>query len=329
MFKIEPYRTINEKEWDDFVLNESVNGTFLQTMNFLNYHPKDRFKDSSFIIRDKKNTIIAVCPACEIIEENNKILYSHKGSTFGGIIIRKRHYLTEKVLEIISEVDNYLKDEEYSSCFFKITPTLFAKKNADLLEYCLSNKGYYQYTELSTFIDFFSYKDKITSNFTQGKRTNVNNGIKANLIIKPIYNEYEIKLFYEILCENLYKYDTRPVHSLEELLDLKNNRLGKACQFYGVFKENEMIAGGMVFYFEQINIAHTQYLAAKQEYGTLSPSTFLYYGIINEMRKKNVVGLSWGISTDNQGKDINIGLTKSKEAYGSSYSLNRTFFKKF
>ncbi|MPN40684.1 hypothetical protein SDC9_188222 [bioreactor metagenome] len=88
-----------------------------------------------------------------------------------------------------------------------------------------------------------------------------------------------------------------------------------------------MIAGGMVFYFEQTNVAHTQYLAAKEEYATLSPSTFLYYGIIKEMKEKNICKLSWGISTEDKGKILNEGLIKSKEAYGSKYSLNRTFYK--
>ncbi|ARD67577.1 GNAT family N-acetyltransferase [Eubacterium limosum] len=327
MFIVEKYKDFEEKEWDDFVLNDSVNGTFLQTRRFLNYHPKNRFEDNSLIIKDKKGTIAAVCPACNIKENGYKVFYSHKGSTFGGIIIRRKYYISNKVLEMIDLIDQYLGDKNYEEITLKITPSLFSKESPELLEYCLENRNYNEYAELSTYIDYYSYKEKITSNFTQGKRTNVNNGIKEGLSFQRLNDDDKIRNFYEILCQNLHKYKTNPVHSIEELLEFKNSSLKDICQFYGVFKENEMIAGGMVFYFEQTNVAHTQYLAAKEEYATLSPSTFLYYGIIKEMKEKNICKLSWGISTEDKGKILNEGLIKSKEAYGSKYSLNRTFYK--
>lgn len=48
MYEILPYSPELEKRWDRFVMNDSVNGTFLQTRKFLNYHPESlyRFKES-------------------------------------------------------------------------------------------------------------------------------------------------------------------------------------------------------------------------------------------------------------------------------------------
>ena len=39
MFRFERYNEQDEEIWDDFVMEKSVNGTFLQTRRFLNYHP--------------------------------------------------------------------------------------------------------------------------------------------------------------------------------------------------------------------------------------------------------------------------------------------------
>ena len=39
---VRPYTPADEAEWDRFVMHESGNGTFLQTRNFLNYHPAGR-----------------------------------------------------------------------------------------------------------------------------------------------------------------------------------------------------------------------------------------------------------------------------------------------
>ena len=43
---VRPYTPADEAEWDRFVMHESGNGTFLQTRNFLNYHPAGRFTDA-------------------------------------------------------------------------------------------------------------------------------------------------------------------------------------------------------------------------------------------------------------------------------------------
>lgn len=52
--KLEEYTDIYAERWDRFVLKESINGTFLQTRKFLNYHPKDRFTDSSLVFFMRK-----------------------------------------------------------------------------------------------------------------------------------------------------------------------------------------------------------------------------------------------------------------------------------
>ena len=51
MYEILPYKSDMESRWDRFVMEESVNGTFLQTRKFLNYHPEGRFQDASFSSR--------------------------------------------------------------------------------------------------------------------------------------------------------------------------------------------------------------------------------------------------------------------------------------
>ena len=93
MFEILPYNPQLEKRWDKFVLNESMNGTFLQTRRFLNYHPKDRFEDASFLI-ESSGTIIAAFPGNHT---NTGKWISHQGSTFGGPIISKNFYTAERV----------------------------------------------------------------------------------------------------------------------------------------------------------------------------------------------------------------------------------------
>ena len=61
MYEILPYSPELDQRFDHFVMQESVNGTFLQTRQFLNYHPADRFTDASFAL-EKSGTIVAYFP---------------------------------------------------------------------------------------------------------------------------------------------------------------------------------------------------------------------------------------------------------------------------
>ena len=220
---VKEYSEKYEKRWDLFIEKESVNGTFLHTRRFLNYHPQGRFKDCSYIVFDKGGNIDAVCPACEKTEDGKKIFLSHGGSTYGGLIFAERIYCTHKVIEIIDELESALKGK-FDKIVLKITPSVFAKEPSDLLEYALYFKGYERFEELNSYIDFSRYDDNILSNFAQGKRTNVNNCLKRGLNTRLLTSDEEIGEFYDLLCETLVKYDRKPVHTIEELLEFKNGR---------------------------------------------------------------------------------------------------------
>ena len=328
MFRFERYNEQDEEIWDDFVMEKSVNGTFLQTRRFLNYHPKDRFVDESIIIYNKKNNIAAVCPACLIEEDGKKIFFSHKGTTFGGIIIDKKHYRAKYLIEMVKEFKEFILKENFDEMYLKMTSDIFSRVESDLFQYAFQYNDFKEFKELSTYIDLDTYKEDILSNFAQGKRTNVHNCVKEGLLTKELEADEEIKVFYDILCENLSKYDTKPVHTLQELLELKKNKLKSECGFYGTFLGDEMIAGSMMFYFPKVHCAHTQYLAARQDYNKLSPMTYMYYSMIKKMKELGYKKVSWGTATEDLGSYLNIGLITSKEDFGSRYCNNLTYFAK-
>ncbi len=326
-YQILNYKKEYEEKWDYFVMNSSVNGTFLQTRRFLNYHPADRFVDFSLLILDKKGNVAAVCPGCIQFENNKKIFFSHKGSTFGGIVIGNKAYSAEKVIEIIECVESFLKANAFSKIVYKITPSIFCSESADLLEYVLYYENYNEEKELNLQIEYADYKEDIMDNFSQMKRRNIHKGEKVGLQLKPLNTREEIEYFHEILSLNLEKYSLKPVHSVSELLLLKNEVLKKECEFFGVFMGNDLIAGALMFYFNNVKVAHTQYLCALLNYNKLSPLTYLYYQLIIEMKDRGFQKLSWGIASEHGGKVLNMGLTQNKEAFGSKHSINRVFMK--
>lgn len=325
-YTIIKYTDNYEEEWDRFVLEQSMNGTFLHSRRFLNYHPTGRFIDSSYVVYDEKNHLVAVCSACEKMENGEKVLFSHGGSTYGGIIICDRVYKTSKLVALVSQLKERWKQDDFQRVILKQTPDLFCKRSVDLLEYVLYYAGFQEWKELNLYVDLKEYtEENVLSHFSQGKRTNVHNCQKAGLECRKISTHEEIELFVELLSMTLEKYGKKPVHIADELFEFQQKRLHEECELFGIFNVNgDMLAGAMMFYFKN-GVAHTQYLCADSAYNTLSPMTFAYYSMIIEMMRKGYDKLSWGITTEDNGYYLNKGLTNSKESFGSRYTINRTY----
>lgn len=325
--RIEQYTPAYKKIWDDFVINKSMNGTFLQTRQFLEYHG-NRFKDASLIIFKGQNTIIAVLPACIIQEEAYNILCSHRGSTFGGIVIAQQFNNIEHVEAIMNILESFFITQRYDEVQLKSTPCIFSKPGTELLSYFLFQRGFSSYDEISSYIDFQNYQEDITVNFTASKRRDYKYSLKYNLDFRELHTTEEIENFYQILCENLQKFDTSPVHSFEELLDFKEDRLKNIVEFYGVFWHEELIAGSMLFNFTN-KVLHTQYLASSSQYLKMFPMNFLDTNLIMLAKERGFRYFSFGTSTEQHGKILNKHLAQFKEGFGTEYGLNRTFVKKY
>lgn len=326
-FYVEKYTDKMEEKWDKFVEKNAFNGTFLQSRNFLNYHPKDRFQDASIIIYYKNTSeIMAVVPAAQVYEKGKKIFYSHPGSTFGGIVFNKQFYNLKCVEIALDRLEEFCKSEGYNEIILKQSGQIFSIKNNDLLEYFLFNKRYRHNSEISFVIDFQNYEEDILSNFTSSRRRDYKYGAKSGLNFKELFTREEIVEFYELLCENLQKFGAKPVHSKEELLDFKFSRLRDNVRFFGTYLEERIVAGAMVFLFGD-RVFHTQYLAASQKDLNLFPNNYNDAHLIMVAKEERYPYFSFGISTEEQGKVLNKSLAEFKEGFGTEYRNNKIWYK--
>ena len=322
-----PYSDTDEFRWDRFVLQESINGTFLQSRNFLNYHRKGKFADHSLIFT-KGTNIVAVIPAHIVEQDGRKCLVSHQGSTFGGIVLGEQFKKLANVEAVFEAFHQYVFDNKIDSVQLKMTGDIYTKDVTDILEYYFFMNGYETSCEVGYYIDFDQYNNEIISNFTASRRRHYNNSLQYNLTFKQIFSDDEIELFYDVLSDNQKKFNKTPVHSIDELLDLKNNRLKDIVQFFGVYSESELIAGSMVFCFDK-NVFHTQYLACRQDQTDTHANEFLYKHLIDEAKKSGFAKLSFGTSTLEGGKVLNKSLAQFKEGFGTTAYVNRTYRKNF
>jgi hypothetical protein len=315
MYEILPYSPELDKRLDHFVECESVNGTFLQTRRFLNYHPADRFTDASFAL-EKSGTIVAYFPG--VAKEQTFV--SHAGTTFGGPIIAKSFYSGSRLLEILKEADQYLTSR-FKSIRFKITPAIFAEESPDLLEYMLEHMGYTRHTELSSYCTLQSGVDPLENCDKECRRIFKKSEIES-IRFGNLEKTEDFETFYRFLEISKSKHNVHPVHTLQELYDLKDNRIPDHIRFRGIWDGNTLVAAMMLFLFEGTKTIHGQYIAPNPDYEKFQPTTALYVRVMREAAQEGYKQISWGISTEDGGNYLNESLLRFKESLGAKACVN-------
>ncbi len=321
------YQEKYQRNWDDFVINHSINGTFFQTRRFLNYHPVDKFEDNS-ILFTKGNNIIAVIPANVVKSDKQKHLISHMGSSYGGIVLGKQFNKIADVEMIFRELDEYLSAQQFTYALFRQTSEIYEISNSKILEYFFFYFGYNINYEMGYYGNLDHYSDDLSINFNASRRRGLKNSQKNNLLFRELTTREDISEFYNVLQNNMKKFHTTPGHSLEELFNLKNKILKDDLKFYGVYYGHIMIAGSMVFCIER-RVFLTHYLATRQESLSIHPSEFLYKELIEIARKENFAKIAFGNCTFDLGKTLHKSLAQYKEGFGTEIYINRFFSKKY
>ena len=300
-YHVEKYSSIRYDLWNEFVAN-AKNATFLFHRDFMEYH-QDRFEDYSLLIFDDNQELIAVLPANRIGET----LFSHQGLTYGGIVIHKKTKLSD-FISIAKSVFEYLNAEQFQKINFKEIPHIYTQIPSDELQYLMFlMQGNLVRRDVLSVLD-------LTSNFSfsRDRKNGVKRGIKNNLAVKE---EANFELFWnEILIPNLeVKHQAKPVHSLEEI-QLLFSKFPKNIRQFNVYQNDKIVAGTTIF--ETDLVAHSQYISGNSDKNELGSLDFLHDYLISSVFKDKKY-FDFGISNENQGKNINEGLLYWKESFGA------------
>ena len=310
MITVTRYTPQKHQTWNEFV-KQSRQGTFLFDRNYMDYH-QDRFHDHSLMIY-YKDKLYALLPANEVVSASNneipqKELVSHQGLTYGGLLTCNK-MTAELTCETFEAIGNYLKQEGFSKLTYKAIPWIYHKipSEEDLYALIHVGKASLSAREISTTI---LLQNKLR--FSEQRRRGVNKAKKNSLIIRQSSQE-DVFAFWNILNNNLQqKYHTRPVHSNEEL-QLLMSRFPENIIGYSVLKDEEVIAGTIIFISPQV--IHTQYIGASEKGKEEGALDLLFDYLINQ-KKWNAPYFDFGKSTEDRGNYLNTNLIHQKEGFG-------------
>jgi hypothetical protein len=307
MIKILDYSQEKIGTWNDFVGN-SKNGIFMFDRNYMDYH-SDRFKDNSLMFYEE-DELIAIMPA----SVKNNIIYSHGGLTFGGIISSpkmKQHRMNECFDELIK----YLREKNIKSLIYKPTPYIYHKipSQEDLYSLWKSEAEIIKRDVSST----INLQNQVK--MPKGRKAQISRAKREGVMVAE---SEDFENFINLENEILKKYhDTKAVHTAAELILLKS-RFPAQIHLYLAKQEDVLLAGTVIFEYE--NIVHTQYMANSDKGREIGALDLLISKLIDKYKDSKKY-FDFGISTEDCGRILNLGLCSQKEGFGGRTTIYETY----
>lgn len=296
--RIERYHPGLRDTWDRFVAT-SRNGTFLFQRGYLDYH-QDRFEDHSLLVYAEDGEPLALLPACR----RGDRLDSHAGLTYGGFLLDDRTTLAG-FLGLFAAVLERCRAEGFRTLGYKTIPAIFHRRPSEEDRYALLQAG----ARLLRRDAWAALPLPADAPLDSRRRRGCARARRAGLQVRASEGW---EAFWVLLAEVLAtRHGVRPVHTLEEIR-LLAARFPESIRLYGVFEEDALLAGTVLFLAGPV--AHAQYIAAGERGRELGALDLLFSTLIAASERR---WFSFGASTEQEGRVLNAGLMGHKEGFGA------------
>ncbi|MGY8920605.1 MAG: GNAT family N-acetyltransferase [Flavobacteriales bacterium] len=299
-YRVEKYTKENRLAWDTFI-SGAKNATFLFARDFMEYH-SDRFTDYSLLVY-KDDLLYAVLPA-NIVGDK---LYSHKGLTYGSLVLSKSAKLLY-TFEAFKALLAFLNAKAISTLELRNIPTFYNTMPSDELSYFLFKANATLIKRDALMVIDTSTKIK----FQKNRREGINKAKRNGLTI-AVDDNFE-GFWNEILIPNLQKkHGVAPVHSLEEIQMLAT-KFPDHIKQVNVYKDNVIVAGTTLFLTK--TTIHPQYVSGNSDKNAFGSLDLAYDYIINHFDSSKRY-FDFNISSEENGTALNSGLIFWKESCGA------------
>ena len=298
MFNIVRYTPEHKQDWDHYV-QKARNATFLFYRDYMDYHA-DRFKDHSLIIY-KGQHIFALLPA----HEQGDVFISHKGLTYGGLIIDS-NVTAVAVMEVFRQLNLYLKEANFRQVIYRAIPWIYHQQPSEEDLYALFTVCNAQLSERKIATALFLQNQQP---WRKDHRRRLNLAHSQNVEIRS--NE-PLERFWPLLEQRLSrKFSARPVHTLQEI-QLLQSRFPENIILYGAYKDDAMVGGLLIYVTPQV--IHGQYSATNEEGDNCGAMEAIYEKVFADYQ--HLLYFDNGTSIDPDTQRVSEGLIQHKEGYG-------------
>lgn len=305
----------DHKQWEEFIVSAN-NGTIFHRLKFLSYHPPERFKNHHLLIKEKDN-IAALFPAVVEMAGKDKVIVSHKGASYGGLVLKSGLGVHEIHLAVENLVGT-LRKECVKKIILTQTPLIYYQEPNQYVDFALMKHGFkYRKREITAVIPLDAAEPLLT--FHADARRSTKKAMREGVQVR-ITDDFAG--YYEILKNNLgMRHNVTPTHTLQELLRLKSLFPDEIILFAAYLKER--MIGGMVVFAVNPRVILAFYISHDEHYQAHRPVNLLFYETIKWGRSMGYKYLDLGTFTLNM--EPNWGLGRFKENFNARGFLRDTY----
>lgn len=299
------YEPADKEIWDEFV-GSSRNSTFLFLRGYMDYH-SDRFADCSWLAF-KGNRLRALLPA-DIAA--GATLRSHGGLSYGGWILPQAHFDGSDMMDLFITGVRQWKRAGIKRLDYKPLPSIYAQRPSQEDLYALFRLGAtLSEVSISSTIDLRNPGD-----LNKLQRRHL---AKAEALPIEITESDDVDEFMALLEACLWeRHSTTPVHTARELKMLRD-RFPENIRIFVTRLDGHVEAGVCIY--DTGLVAHAQYIATSPEGRKLNLLTPLFDWLI-KVRYSDRSYFDFGISTEDAGRILNVGLLRQKSSYGATATV--------
>ena len=305
--KIRSYTDADAGPWDDLV-GRSAFGTFLHSRRFLSYHGA-RLQDRSMLWEDATGALIGVFPAA-LKPGDPLCVASHPGATYGGLVCDGRTKPADVEDMLAGLVDRYRSEGLQRLEYRNVPPHLHSQYLQSDLHVLWKRGASIVRRDLWSVLGLRGRPD-----FAKGHKWAIARAEKSGVAIRTSADGETYRAFHAILGERLAeRYGASPVHSVGEMLELRERFPGDIALWIAEDGAGRMLAGCWIFMFGSC-AWHTQYIAATPSGRECCATHLLIDRLIREAERAGAAFFSLGPSTENSGRDLNSGLFAFKAGF--------------
>ena len=245
-----------------------------------------------------------------VMLDNEKILFSHRGASFGGIVYKDAG--VSNAFDYIKTLKKYAKEADFNRIVITHAPIIYMDKYSNYLDFAMFDQGFrYLKREVSSVIQLPDISIDPFELFKSEARTSTRKSMKIGVEVRfsDDYDDY-----YKILKMNLrLRHDVNPTHTLPELKKIAE-LFPDRVKLWGAYLDKKLIAGVVNFQVSE-SVVLAFYISDDKEYQENRALNLLFYRIFRWCQENNIRFYDFGIFTVNM--DPNWGLAKFKESFGA------------
>ncbi len=315
--KVRPCTEADSVRWDE-IAGRSACGTFLHSRRFLSYHGS-RFEDLSLLCEDEQGRMTGIFPAARKPDDPGCVV-SHPGATYGGLV-HEQGLAAGDVEEMMIGIVRHFRSKGLQRLEYRSVPPHFQSPFSQADVHAIWKQGGEIFRRdlwsVAALHDSSGYSDHHKREIARARKRDINVGVAGS--------DLQYREFHAVLTACLAeRHGAAPVHSLDEMLQLRDRFPANMALWLARDGGGLLLAGSWVFQFPD-RAWHTQYIATSPAGRNQGAGYLVMDEIIHAATRHRIPLLSFGASTEDNGRAVNAGLFEFKSGFGAGSVCQDTY----